>query len=36
MVVITGENPPASFLHSYSDGDGIFGLATVSLYQTVR
>ena len=29
MVVITGENPPASSLHPYSDG--IFGLVTVSI-----
>ena len=35
MVVITGENAPASALHSDSDGDGIFGLAKVSLYQTI-
>ena len=34
MVVITGKNPPASSLHPYSDG--IFGLATMSLYQTIR
>ena len=34
MVVITGENPPAFSLHPYSDG--IFGLATVSLYQTIQ
>ena len=32
MVVITGENPPASSLYLYSDDDGIFGLATVSDY----
>ena len=36
MTVVTGENPPASSLHPYSDGDGKFGLATVSLYQTIR
>ena len=36
MVVITGENPPASLLHPYSDIEGIFGLATVLLYQTIR
>ena len=24
-IIITGENPPASSLHPYSDGDGIFG-----------
>ena len=34
MVVITGENPPASPLHPYSDG--IFGLATETLYQNIR
>ena len=34
MVVITEENPPASPLYPYSDG--IFGLATVSLYKTIR
>ena len=29
MVVIdTGETPPASSFHPYSDGDGIFGLQT--------
>ena len=31
MVVITGENPPASSFHPYFDG--IFRLAKVSLYQ---
>ena len=36
MVVITGENLPASSLYPYSDGGGIFGLATVSLNQTIR
>ena len=36
MVVISGENPPASSLHPYSDGGGIFELATVSLNQTIR
>ena len=30
MVVITGEYPPASYLY------GVFGLATVSLYHTLR
>ena len=36
MVVIMGENPPASSFHPYSDGDGIFGLATVSLYYIIH
>ena len=34
MVVITGENLTASSLHPYSDG--IFGLATMWLYQTIH
>ena len=29
MVIITEKNPPASSFNSYSDGDGIFGLASV-------
>ena len=33
MVVIPGEKSPAASPYPYSDGDCIFSLATVSLYQ---